>query len=384
MDRSRAVLLAVPLSICVSWFLRTVVLRLGCMAILASGLSAADRQDFVRVSGDHKHFERGPTSERFVVRGVNYDHDQSGRLLEEYWIDQWSVVVEDFHEIKALGVNCVRVHLQFGKFMDSPSEASRGALEQLQKLVELAEELDLLLDVTGLACYHKAHVPAWYDALDEQDRWEAQACFWRAVAEVCESSSAIFCYNLMNEPVLPGAGSENDWLLGELGGKFFVQRIALELGDRTREQVAEAWVKKMVDAIREHDQSHLVTVGVIPWVHVFGGGKPLFHGPVVGKPLDFVAVHFYPESGKVDRAIESLRAYEVGKPLVVEEMFPLKCSQDELVDFVDESSTFADGWISFYWGQTAQELRATDPPTLASSITAEWLDRYSQLMKNIP
>ena len=93
-----------------------------------------------------------------------------------------------------------------------------------------------------------------------------------------------------------------------------MQRLALELKDRTREQVAEAWVNTMVDAIRKHDQRHMVTVGIIPWVFVFGGGKPDFHAPSVGKRLDFVAVHFYPKKGEVDKALTALKAYEVGKP----------------------------------------------------------------------
>ena len=31
-----------------------------------------------------------------------------------------------------------------------------------------------------------------------------QAAFWEAVAETCKDSPAIFCYDLMNEPILPG------------------------------------------------------------------------------------------------------------------------------------------------------------------------------------
>jgi len=175
-----------------------------------------------------------------------------------------------------------------------------------------------------------------------------QAAFWEAVAKTCRDSPAIFCYDLMNEPILPGKKPETDWLTGELGGKFFVQRLALDLKGRTRQEVARAWVDKMVDAIRKHDKRHMITVGVIPWVFVFGGGKPLFHGPEVGKRLDFVAVHFYPKQGAVDKAVKALRAYEVGKPLLVEEMFPLKCSEAELVEFVRASAAHTDGWISFY------------------------------------
>src|SRR3954452_3343401 len=77
--------------------------------------------------------------------------------------------------MKGLGANVVRVHLQFGKFMDGPAEPNPRSLERLAKLVALAEETGLYLDLTGLGSYRKADVPAWYDALDEPARWAVQA-----------------------------------------------------------------------------------------------------------------------------------------------------------------------------------------------------------------
>lgn len=349
------------------------------LVLLLPAIICAEKLARVRVSDDGTHFVRGANAERFVVWGVNYDHDHSGRLLDEYWIDEWQTVVEDFREIKALGANCVRIHLQLGKFLDTPNEPNAAALAQLAKLIQLAEDTGLYLDLTGLACYHKQNIPAWYDTLSEQGRWQVQAVFWEAISRTCSDSPAIFCYDLMNEPILPGNEPATEWLGGELGGKFFVQRISLDLMDRTREQVAEAWVNIMVDAIRKHDERHMVTVGAIPWVFAFGGGKPLFHGPVVGKRLDFVAVHFYPKKGEVDKALQALKAYEVGKPLLIEEMFPLACSQNELVEFVQQSSEIADGWVSFYWGTTADELRATEQPTLGEAITASWLTKFREI-----
>ena len=307
----------------------------------------------IRVSDDGTRFVRGESGERFVVWGVNYDHDGPGRLIDEYWSEEWETIVEDMREIKDLGANCVRIHLQLGKFMDDPATPNAAALEQLARFVDLAEELELYLDITGLACYHKQNIPPWYDKLDEQARWKTQAKFWEAIAETCHDSPAIFCYDLMNEPILPGKEPATEWLAGEFGGKHFVQRLSLDLNGRTRQEVAQAWVNQMVDAIRRHDERHMITVGVIPWVFVFGGGKPLFHSPEVGKRLDFVAVHFYPKKGEVDQALKALKAYEVGKPLVIEEMFPLKCGPDELVEFIKESAAHTDGWISFYWGQSA-------------------------------
>ena len=348
------------------------------IALVATLAEPAQALEHIRVSDDGSHFVRATSGDRFVVWGVNYDHDGDGRLLDEYWIDEWDTVVEDFREIKSLGANCVRIHLQVGKFLDAPDQPSAAALTQLKKLVRLAEETGLYLDVTGLACYHKANVPDWFDALDESQRWAAQAVFWKAIAETCSGSPAIFCYDLMNEPILPGKDPETDWLAGDFGGKHFVQRISLDLKGRTREDVAKAWVNQMVEAIRQHDQQHMVTVGVIPWVFAFGGGKPLFYSPEVGKRLDFVSVHFYPEKEKVDKALTALKAYEVGKPLVIEEMFPLKCGADELLDFVDRSASHTDGWVSFYWGQTAEQLRGKAKPTIGDAITAGWLEKFQE------
>ncbi len=365
--------------------MRCSLLRPGfCGWILSLALTANGQPlDHIRVSDDQTHFVRGAAAERFVVWGVNYDHDHSGRLLDEYWIDEWPTVVEDFGEIKELGANCVRIHLQVGKFLDAPDKPNDAALAQLGKLLQLAEDTGLYLDITGLACYHKKNIPEWYDKLNEQDRWKTQAVFWEAIAKSCKNSPAVFCYDLMNEPILPGKEPETNWLAGDLEGKFFVQRISLDLKERTREQVAELWVNTMVDAIRKHDQRHMVTVGVIPWVFVFGGGKPLFHSPTVGKRLDFVAVHFYPKKDEVDKALTALKAYDVGKPIIIEEMFPLSCSQDELVEFVRSSSNIADGWISFYWGKTAKQLRAAEKPTIGEAITAAWLEKFHEMSDEV-
>lgn len=348
------------------------LLLLNVLVLLTRSATALE---FVRVGDDGRSFVADDSGAPVQLWGVNYDHDGESRLIEDYWHDEWAMVVEDFGEIKALGANCVRVHLQLARFMDAPATPNAKNIAQLAKLVDLAEQESLYLIVTGLGCYHKADVPAWYDALAESERWQIQAEFWSAVARTCRDSPAVFAYDLMNEPILPGADGETEWLAGALGDKYFVQRIALDLAGRSREEVAQAWVAKLALAIRAVDDRHMITVGVIPWAHVFPGAKPLFHGPKVGDPLDFVSVHFYPKAGEVDKALAALRVYEIGKPLVVEEMFPLACSGEELLEFVDGSRAIADGWVSFYWGRTIQECEAQ--PDMASAITAAWLRQFS-------
>lgn len=363
---------------------RLVVLLLGlCLPLAGPELRGAENAEspnleWIRPSRDGTHFVQEQSGRPFVVWGVNYDHDGEGRLLEDYWASDWPTVVADFSEIKDLGANVVRIHLQLGRFMTAPDQLNQKNLSRLARLVRLAEQKRLYLDVTGLACYHKEDIPAWYNRLDEADRWQVQTRFWRAVAKVCQASPAIFCYDLMNEPILPGKDKvESEWLTGELGGKFFVQRISLDLADRTRQQVAKQWVDKLTSAIRAVDSRHMITVGVIPWALVFQGAQPLFYGPEVGGPLDFVSVHFYPRKNEVDKAVTALKVYEVGKPLVVEETFPLRCGIDQLVEFIERSRPIAEGWISFYWGETIQENR--EKGTLKGSITANWLERFRSL-----
>ncbi|APW60702.1 cellulase family glycosylhydrolase [Paludisphaera borealis] len=339
--------------------------------------------DWITPSQDKTHFVLGKTNQRIVMWGVNYDHDDAGRLLEDYWADEWPAVVEDFREIKALGANVVRIHLQIGRFLKAADQPDEANLARLAKLVKLAEETGLYLDVTGLACYHKRDVPKWYDALAESDRWDAQCRFWKAVAKVCKESPAVFCYDLMNEPILGGGDGKTDWLPGEgFGGKHFVQRLTIDAHGRSDREIAKAWVDRLTTAVRSVDDRHMITVGVIPWAQVFKGAKPLFYSPEVGGPLDFVSVHFYPKKDQLDADLTALRVYEVGKPLVIEEIFPLSAGFEQTETFLERSKEHVDGWISFYWGKTIDEYdKKNDIP---AALTSAWLKRFRALSPYSP
>jgi hypothetical protein len=306
--------------------------------------------------------------------GFNYDRDDAGRLLEDYWEGEWDTVASDFREMKDLGANVVRVHLQLGQFMTAPDRPNDENLNRLARLVRLAEETRLYLDVTGLGCYQKQDVPAWYDALDEGARWDVQARFWAAVATVCRESAAVYCYDLMNEPVV-GGDAKQGWLPGvPLGGKHYVKKLTLDKRGRSDKEIAKAWVEKLAGAIRAVDRRHMVTVGVIPWSQVFKGAKPLFYAPEVCGPLDFVSVHFYPKDVDVEESLAALRVYEVGKPLVIEEIFPLGASIEKTGEFIDRSRPFVDGYISFYWGKTIEENEQKGD--IVGKLMSQWLTRF--------
>jgi hypothetical protein len=337
--------------------------------------SANGLLEIIRVSEDGKGFVFTESGRKFVPWGFNYDHDRTNRLLETYWKEEWNSVERDFEEMKAMGANTVRIHLQVSRFMKSAEQSDPESLAQLARLVKLAEETGVFLDITGLGCYDKKEVPRWYNDLDEAERWNVQARFWEGVARVCSQSAAVFCYDLMNEPILTEDKKNRDWTPGAFGDRYFVQQLTLDFAGRTREQIAKAWVDKMVAAIRKHDRQHLITVGVIPWALTWPNAKPLFYSSEVSEKLDFVSVHFYPKAGEVDKALKALAVYAVGKPIVIEEMFPIHCSVEDLDRFIDGSDTLVAGWIGFYWGKTVDEYK-TGKRSIGDQLTLNWLEYF--------
>jgi hypothetical protein len=354
----------------------TLGIVLGTICNTAHGAFPADEPiSAIRVSADGNGFSTERDNRPFVPWGFNYDHDRDGRLLEDYWFEEWETVVADFREMKQLGANAARIHLQFGRFMDRPDQPNESSLRQLEKLLKLAESTGIYLDLTGLGCYHKRDVPPWYDQLEERARWEAQANFWRAVARVCRGSPALFCYDLMNEPVVPGgARADREWLGPPFAGKHFVQFVTLDQAARPRPTVARDWVRFLVAAIREVDPDHLVTVGLVDWSLNRPGLTSGFEPPQIAPEVDFLCVHLYPERGKVPEALETLRGFRVGKPVVIEETFPLRCSMEEFGEFFTGSREFCSGWFGFYWGKTIAECRESG--TVGDAIVASWLEYF--------
>ncbi|MDQ2730060.1 MAG: cellulase family glycosylhydrolase, partial [Armatimonadota bacterium] len=253
-----------------------------------------------------------------------------------------------------------------------------AALRRLDLLLQLAEQTRLYLDLTGLGCYRKGDVPAWYDALSEGGRWTAQAQFWQTVARRCAHSPAVFCYDLMNEPLSPGGQRKpGDWYSGStLGGYDFLQFIALDQGSRPREEIAVEWIHALTRAIRRRDPKTLITIGMLPWTKEMGYLSG-FIPKKIAPALDFISVHIYPTAGKVNEALDVLARFAVGKPVVIEETFPLSCSADELETFLLQSRNHAVGWMGHYNGMTPDEYEQKHHAgslTMADAIWESWLN----------
>lgn len=331
----------------------------------------------IRVNDEQDGFVLAQSGAPFIPWGFNYDHDDEGALLEEYWDEDWDRVVEDFGEMKELGANVVRIHLQVHQFVESPTEANSESLRKLEDLLDLAENVGLYLDLTGLGCYHKEEVPDWFDRLEEKQRWEAQAFFWREVARICSQSPAVFCYDLMNEPVVPGGKRKaGDWLGPAFAGKHFVQFIALDRGDRERVEVAREWIATLVREIRMEDPDSLVTLGMVPWSVEGKGMTSGFDPNKIVDLLDFLCIHAYPRSDDPNRVLEQLEGFRVGKPVVIEETFPLHCSVEEFETFMESTKGKAAGWIGFYWGVKPETYRTRSG--FAAAATLAWLEFFEK------
>jgi hypothetical protein len=335
---------------------------LSVLALLLAGCSTPSR-----IAIRDAAFIELPAGRPFHPWGLNYDRDFRMRLLEDYWLTEWPTVERDFAEMKRLGANVVRVHLQVAQFMTAPERMNDASLAQLRRLLALAENTGLRLDVTGLACYRRADVPTWYADLDEQSRWQAQSVFWAHVAKACaDHPRALFCYDLVNEPSVPGKPIK-DWLTGELGGFTYCQYIALDPKGRDRTQIAIDWIKKLTASIRRHDPHTPITVGLLPFPTGTG-----FDAAVLAPHLDFVAVHYYPDKAPPEKQADFLKRFHTsGKPLIVEEIFPLKCDTNELAAVIEKSTPLVTGWIGFYWGKPAAELEKSK--ALNDVLTARWL-----------
>lgn len=357
-------------------------ISLACVSIV---LAAAAQPSWIVVNESGDGFALASTGARFIPWGLNYQRDERLRLLEDYWNDDgpdgWAKVERDFREMKQLGANVVRIELQLGQFMEAPGKPNASSLGRLAKLIDFAEQLGVYLDVTGLGTFRVSDGPSWYRDLGERERWNVQAEFWSAVAKTAANRRGVFAYNLMNEPlVATQKRPAGEWTHPlELEGLHFLEYINLDPAGRTAPDIARTWLRQMTRAIRAHDPRHLITMGIF-WFPDVDPEKLPITPSVVAPEVDFVAVHVYPKARKVDAALDYVARYRKGKPVVIEETYPLDCSPEEYADFLRRSRGVASGWLAQFWGLGPEDLKGrTD---VASVLLLESLTAFQRLDPN--
>ena len=263
----------------------------------------------------------------FVPMGVNYFRPGTGWAPQVWRQFDPDATRKDFARLKELGANCVRVFLTFGSFYTEPGVLSEDGLAKFDRFLALAEEAGLYVHPTGPD--HWEGLPQWArgDRYAEESVLMALETFWRLLAQRYRERNVIFAYDLLNEPEIgwdsPAMRRRwNVWLANtyptadqlksawgetnspvELGSVPVPQRDTFpgrKLADyqRFREELAEEWTRRQVEAIKSADPLALVTVGLIQWsVPVLLAGPSQYSGfrPQRLAPLlDFMEVHFYP------------------------------------------------------------------------------------------
>jgi endo-1,4-beta-mannosidase len=228
--------------------------------------------------------------------------------------------------MKELGMNCVRVFLTYGSFCEEAGKLKPDGLEKFDRFLELAEQAGIYVHPTGPD--HWEGSPKWgATAIDDERNVSALEAFWRLFASRYRGRQVIFAYDLKNEPEVrwDGEGMKekwNEWLQKKYGSE---QALAsgwgrtnqARLGDAPipeskdalnsrelvdyqafREDLADAWTRRQVEAIKSADPNALVTVGFIQWSvpSVLPGLRhyAAFRPQRQAKFLDFLEVHFYP------------------------------------------------------------------------------------------
>jgi hypothetical protein len=340
---------------------------------------------WITVNPNGSGFTLSPGDTAFIPWGFNYSRDERYRLLEDYWNttgpDGWAKVERDFREMKLLGANVVRINLQFARFMEAPGRPNRINLARLERLVDLAESLGIYLDITGLGTFRTTAVPAWYNGLSEGERWAVQAEFWEAVATVGANHPGVFAYNLMNELLVSTERrARGEWTLPvELDGLRYAEYIDIDPDGRSAPDIARAWIRQMKDAIRKHDARHLITFGMI-WIDGVDPERMPIAPSAIAPEVDFFGVHMYPVTKRVDFALASLAHFRDGRPIVIEETFPLRCSPTEHVDFLRRSRTIASGWLMHFWSLSPGDLG--DKTDAQTNLLRQSLESFQRLNPN--
>jgi hypothetical protein len=254
-----------------------------------------------------------------------------------------------------MGVNTLRIYLEIGQFMNSATEPRPRALLAFERVLRLAEEKGLYLDVTGNLAWRPDHRDAWYELLPERERWRVQARFWRAVAERGRPLESVLCYELTSEPAVP-SGASDSYYFGSLGGYDFAQCVARDPAGRDRDEVARDWTRELASAVGSRDPRHPVSIGLLPFT-----GHP-FDPANVAAELDLVIVHEYPRAGQAQSSIDLMRHFAAqGKPVLLGETFELEAGPETQREFLLGSRPYLDGFLTFYDGRRPAEVEDSDP-----------------------
>jgi len=281
-----------------------------------------------------------------------------------------AVLACELHTAHQLGANSMRIPLELQQVMRGPNATRSSTLTALRRLLDLAAREGVYLDITGNLVWRPQRAPDWYERMNERDRWQVQANFWRAVAHTAAESPAVLCYELTSEPLLSDTPG---WYTGEYGGWWFGQIIAHPRARNTH-QLVRAWTGLLAAAVRSQDDRP-VTIGLMP------GIKDGFTPANVADLLDMLVIHQYPQTGRVGEAIAPIRYHaSFNKPVLLGETYPLASDMPTQRAFLTRANRYVVGVFEFFDGRDPNHLTIK---TTADSLQEHALAQFVTLRRTI-
>ncbi len=332
---------------------------------------------FIRIAGDGWGFEEVGTGVRFVPLGCNYYDAHTGWPPQMWKKFNPEKIRDDFRKMEDLGMNAIRVWVQWKTFMPQKGRLSSKALDRCRLILSYAETSGIRVNLTGPEFWEG--VPPWLAQLDRSGYQhlanpayhDAHAMFWEKMAFSVRDEESVYGFDLVNEPFMPWDGNDlrqqwNTWLRNRYrnvsairsswGGAFAAgaSRGAIPPPPNRRvpgsqylvdyqifrEELAAAWIAQSVEAIRSVNPNPLITVGLhqssSPFEEVVPSRYTAFNPYLLRKDLDYISLHWYPFGNpftasclpfdlrdNLDRSLSVLlancRYCFVGKPVVMEE-----------------------------------------------------------------
>ena len=232
------------------------------------------------------HLDKGPSSPRHIEQLVAaLVGPDEARTFWKSWRDTY-VTRADLELLKRAGFNTIRVPFSYRLFFadDRAEEFDAGGFAPLDRVVRWSAELGLLvvLDMhgapggqTGTNIDDSTGTPWLFESAESQAR---MTTIWQRIAERYKSEPAVLAYELLNEPIAP----ELDW-------KKYNERL-------------EPLYRKVTDAIRAIDPSHIIVLGGAQWNTEFS-----IFGPPFAPNLVYAFHKYWSET--TDESIKSYLAF---------------------------------------------------------------------------
>ncbi|WP_298545076.1 cellulase family glycosylhydrolase [uncultured Aquimarina sp.] len=220
---------------------------------------------FVKVIGTKIYVD----NQEFQIKGINY---YPQKTPWDMFGDDFNthVISKDFDIIKTMGLNTIRIFLQYEDF--GKASVKNEKLHKLEQVLDLAEAKDLKVIVTLFDFYGD------YSVLD----WTLTHRHAEQITTAFTNHRAILAWDVKNEP-------------------------NLDFESRGKENVV-AWLREMILQIKQYDSNHLVTIG---WSDITSGG-------ILKDEVDFVSFHYYQDIDIFEETYKELNS-KINKPLVLQE-----------------------------------------------------------------